>query len=37
MLLIFKKAISQCSNRYIKTNNKYIGKKIDKNKNSVFI
>ena len=41
MLLMFERAerggISQCSNRYAKANNKYMGKKFDKNKDSVFI
>ena len=41
MLLMFERAkrggISQCSNRYAKANNKYMGKKFDKNKDSIFI
>ena len=41
MLLMFERAkrggISQCSNRYAKANNKYMEKKFNKNKDSVFI
>ena len=41
MLLMFERAkrggISQCSNRYAKANNKYMGKKFNKTKDSVFI